>query len=145
MQIKEIEAEQTWEIRLPTLRPNGSLKDCVFEGDDEPSTTHFGCFAMDELVGIVSIYQQDNSEFKGSGYQLRAMATLPKVRGSGAGSKLLQTAESHAFCLGSDYIWANARASAQGFYLKYGYEIYGQQFEVQSVGPHFLMCKLNAV
>lgn len=141
--IQEITASETWPIRLAILRPHGQLRDCDFDGDNDADTRHFGAFLDDTLQGIVSIYQRQNSAFKGSGFQIRAMATMPEVRGQGVGSNLLEHAESYAFAVGADYIWANSRTSALGFYQNLGFVRHGQEFHIEGIGPHFLIQKLR--
>jgi len=97
------------------------------------------------LVGVVSIYKRLNSEVHtGCGFQIRAMATCDSVRGKGIGLKLLNSAETCAFDLGAHYLWANARTSATGFYKKAGYTVCGEEFDIQGVGPHFLIFLANA-
>lgn len=141
MQIREINAKQTWEIRWPVLRPNGTQADCVFEGDDEADTQHFGAYFEQALIGTVSIYHRAHSALLGNGYQFRAMATLPEVRGSCAGTRLLMHAEATVFNEGADYLWGNSRASALAFYLKLGYQSKGDEFEITGIGLHTLIYK----
>ena len=144
MEIREIQSKETLNIRLEILRPNGTLKDCVFPGDSEHTTKHFGAFIDHSLVGIVSIYKVGHSSFKGLGFQIRAMATLPEARGKGAGSYLLKSAEAYAFNHGADYIWANARTSAKEFYRKTGYCVSEYEFNIKGIGPHVIVSKTPA-
>lgn len=141
MEIREIESKQTLTIRLEILRPNSTLTDCIFPGDDDSDTKHFGAFIDNKLAGIVSIYKVDHAEFQGSGFQIRAMATLPYARGKKAGSSLLKKAEAYAFESHADYIWANARISAKDFYRKTNYAITDNEFIIEGVGPHVIVSK----
>lgn len=147
MYVMSVDVEATLGLRQKILRPGLGIEDCRFPGDWEATTTHLGCYAqsrlgMEQLVGIVSLYQQPNSSIMaGNGYQIRAMATDEQARGRGCGSALLSAAESEAAKVGADYLWANARISAQRFYEKQGYQVNPTQFLIEGVGMHVLIHK----
>ncbi len=141
MQIKQIPSVATIPLRNQILRPSRPESDCIYPGDDAPTTAHFAAYQGEQQVGIVSIYQVNFAEQHGVGYQIRAMATVAAVRGQGVGAQLLAHAEAYAMQHNADYIWANARASAQGFYAKQGYQIDQKVFEIKGVGPHHLATK----
>ena len=144
MKIQKIQASDTLALRKKLLRPNLSLEQCNYPGDSDISTYHLGCMINNDLSGIVSIYKRSNEDLhSGIGYQIRAMATCEKVRGQGVGLKLLREAENMAFNLSADYVWANARATAIGFYVKAGYKVIGKEFHVDGVGPHFIVYRTN--
>ncbi len=144
MKIQKIQASDTLALRKKILRPDFSLAQCNYLGDSDISTYHLGCMINNDLSGIVSIYNRANEDLhSGIGYQIRAMATCEKVRGQGVGLKLLREAENMAFNLGADYVWANARATAIGFYVKAGYKVIGKEFHVDGVGPHFIVYRTN--
>lgn len=141
MQIIEITAGETLRLRRNILRPGLELEQCNYPGDADSSTHHLGCYLNKQLVGIVSIYERSNFELQsGCGYQIRAMATSETVRGQGLGFSLLKAAEELAFKSGANYLWANARSSAIGFYKKAGYDIGDDEFQIEGVGAHFLIC-----
>ena len=141
MQIKAITAADTLRLRQQILRPGGDLTDCQFTGDTDRSTRHFGAYLESTLVGIVSVYARAYPELGRYGYQLRAMAVAESARGKQVGLKLLAVAEEAAFVASADYIWANARSSALGFYEKAGYQVLSDEFDIEGVGAHFLVFK----
>lgn len=143
MEIREIESQATLAIRLAILRPNSSLEDCVFPGDDDSSTKHFGAFIDNSLLGVVSIYRREHSGFHGIGFQVRAMATLPQARGKGVGYELLKKAEVYAFENSANYVWANARVSAIKFYENSEYNIDENEFYIEGVGQHVIVSKFS--
>lgn len=103
---------------------------------------HFGLFSSDTLIGILSIYKKDHQEICASdGWQLRAMGIREGFRGKGYASRLLRAAESEATNRGAQWIWANARRIAVGFYQERGYSILGGEFTIQDIGPHYLVYK----
>jgi len=145
MEIQHINASETLSLRNKILRPDLELAECSYPGDNDSSTHHLGCIHNDNLVGIVSIYERVHEELhSGSSFQIRAMATSESVRGQGIGLKLLRAAEALAFNSGAEYIWANAREVAIGFYIKSGYKIKGKAFNIPNVGSHFLVYKLSS-
>jgi GNAT superfamily N-acetyltransferase len=145
MQILDIKASETLSLRSKILRPGLDLAQCNYPGDSDDSTQHLGCVVNNELVGIVSIYERSNSQVhRGRGFQIRAMATCDTVRGKGIGLSLLKAAEQIAFDSGAKYIWANARASAIGFYKKAGHQIGHEEFQIEGVGAHFLVFLAHA-
>ena len=143
MQIKAITAADTLMLRQQILRPGGELTDCQFPGDTDRSTQHIGAYLKGDLVGIVSVYARACKELGENGFQLRAMAVSEAARGKQVGLKLLGAAEEAAFAAGADYIWANARASALGFYEKADYQVLGDEFMIEGVGAHFLVYREN--
>ena len=141
MQIKAINAADTLKLRQQILRPGGDLLGCQFPGDADCATRHFGAYLESTLIGIVSVYERAYPELGRYGYQLRAMAVAESARGKQVGLKLLAVAEEAAFVASADYIWANARSSALGFYEKAGYQVLSDEFDIEGVGAHFLILK----
>lgn len=142
MLIRRIKPIETLPIRHEILRPNGDISDCIYPGDDDQTTAHFAAIEDDVLLAILSIYRRSHLNIKNDvGYQLRAMATMPSIRGQGIGFKLLAAAERYAQQNNSVYLWANARVVALGFYSKAGYTVDSEAFEIKNVGPHFLVSK----
>ncbi len=145
MEIRAISPIETLELRQKILRQDFEVDQCVLPGDMDSTTHHFGCIIDHKIVGIVSIYKRKNLElYSGSGFQIRAMATSEAYRGKGIGIKLLNVAEDKAFSLGANYIWANARIAAIGFYKKSGYIISENEFEIVGVGKHVLVLQAQA-
>lgn len=140
--IQEITATDTYPVRHLVLRAGKPIESCHFEGDELPSTHHFGCFLDNQLIGVVSLFEAENLLLgAGKSFQIRGMAVLDSHQKQGIGETLVSKAESFCITEKARLIWFNARTSAVGFYQKMGYEIIGSEFEIKAVGPHFLMCK----
>jgi GNAT superfamily N-acetyltransferase len=142
--IREITAAETIAVRWPILRPGFPRETAVFPGDDDPNTRHFGAFdASGALVGVTSIYRAplpERPEEPGA-WQLRGMATLDAVRGSGHGRDLVIACEQAVVATGGAFLWCNARIVAAPFYAKRGWQILGEEFDIPTVGPHYRMWK----
>ena len=140
--IKKITDLETYFVRHAILRKGKPIETCKFEGDDLPTTHHFGYYLNDELIGIVSIFQNNNSIFAANNqYQIRGMAVLELHQKKGIGDLLVKHSEEYCKKMQSDLIWFNARTAAIGFYEKLNYTKVGTAFEIKDVGEHYLMAK----
>lgn len=142
MEVKQIDAKDTYSLRHKILRPHGSIEDCYYPGDNDDLTFHLGAYVNDKLVSVASFYMDNHPDIENEyQFRLRGMATLDEHRGQGMSSALLRTAfplikKNHV-----DTIWCNARTSAHGFYKKVGFEEIGRVFDIDPIGPHQLMRK----
>jgi len=140
--IKKITDLETFPVRHAVLRKGKPIETCQFEGDDLPSTHHFGYFLNENLIGIISIFKNNNSIFTSNNqYQIRGMAVLELHQKKGIGDLLVKYSEAYCIKMQTDLIWFNARTSAVGFYEKLGYVKIGAAFEIKDVGEHYLMAK----
>ena len=140
--VQEITATRTYPVRQLVLRAGKPIESCHFEGDELPSTHHFGYFTKDQLLGVISLFEAENTAFsEQKSFQIRGMAVLESHQKKGIGEALVREAETFCKKQKTTLIWFNARTSAVGFYKKMGYEISGSEFEIKEVGPHFLMYK----
>ena len=140
-EIRQITAEQTYPIRLDVLRPGRPLSEAIFAGDNDPETVHFGAFENGEQLGIASLYRAPfpHRPDVTDAWQLRGMATLPRVQGKGFGRALVDACIDHARAQGGRILWCNARSHAAGFYERAGFQVSGEEFHIPDVGPHFRM------
>ncbi len=138
--IKEIKAADTHTIRKKILRNTSDLP-VVFEGDTDENSFHLGAFKNNKIIGIATFMQVENSDFKGTQFQLRGMAALQEFQGNGVGSLLIEEAIQILKEKKANVVWCNARISAVSFYKKHNFEIIGDTFEVAQIGPHYKMYK----
>ncbi|MGK4567008.1 GNAT family N-acetyltransferase [Flavobacterium sp. 3HN19-14] len=143
--IKEISASETIPLRHIVLRAGKPVESCRFDGDELPSTFHLGYFEEDNLIGIISVFENKNSEFpEEKQFQIRGMAVSPLHQKLGIGQKLVQYAETAIIKKRGEIIWFNARIAASEFYSKMNYHVSGNEFEIPDVGLHFLMFKKSS-
>ena len=142
MDIKKISSLETYPVRHEVLRKGKPIETCQFKGDDDENTTHFGLYVEDKLIGIISIFKENNILFPElNQFQIRGMAVLEAFQGKGFGAKLVKEAENHCINLNTNLIWFNARENAVSFYKKLDYKIIGDSFLIPDVGIHFVMYK----
>jgi len=143
MIIKQIEAKDTYNIRHQVLRPNLPIETCQFDNDMDEDSFHLGGYNEDQLTSIASFYLDNNSQFPEEfQYRLRGMATIKEFRGRGYSTDLLSTAFPLIKNNHVKVLWCNARTESTEFYSKMGFETIGNVFDIDGVGPHFLMKKL---
>ena len=140
IEIRKIQPEETYEIRLEVLRKGMNLP-VQFSGDTDIETFHLGIFENHKLKGICSFMETTNALFKVSQFQLRGMATLPDVRGKGFGKLLLLKGIELLKNKGTKTLWCNARINALPFYIKLGFLQKGESFNIPQVGEHYKLYK----
>ncbi|WP_248927963.1 GNAT family N-acetyltransferase [Paenibacillus hamazuiensis] len=112
MEIKRIGKELTWPIRHMVMWPDKDIEYVKLKDDE--SGLHYGLFAENKLVSVVSLFiGRDEAQF-------RKFATLPEEQGKGYGSKLLQHVLDEMQASGVRRIWCNARRSKAGYYARFG-------------------------
>jgi predicted GNAT family N-acyltransferase len=138
--IKFVEIEDVLPIRKEILRPGKlTLDECRFPTDKLPGAFHLGLYLQGQLVSIASFHPQNHSTYTGDGIQLRGMATVEKYRRRGLGNQLLNFAIVYLRGQKVNYLWCNARKTALQFYLNMGFEQVSSEFEVQGIGPHYVL------
>lgn len=142
MEIKKISSVETYPVRHEVLRKGKPIETCIFKGDDNEQTIHLGLFLDVQLVGIISVFKEQNNLFSETNqFQIRGMAVLEEFQGKGLGTKLVKEAEKQCINLNANVIWFNARENAVPFYEKLDYKIIGDSFLIPEVGIHFVMYK----
>jgi ribosomal protein S18 acetylase RimI-like enzyme len=135
-----IKVEELLPLRNEVLREGRlTLDECRFPSDNIEGAFHLGYYVGDELACVASFHPQNYGEYEGKSYQLRGMATTEKYRGQGFGNQLVNFAIVYLRGQKANYVWCNARKAAVRFYKNLGFEIISNEFEVPSIGPHYVM------
>jgi ribosomal protein S18 acetylase RimI-like enzyme len=141
-EIKEISAFETIIVRHPVLRFGKPIETCRFEGDDLPTTSHFGLFYEDQLSAVISVFEEKSILFfEENQFQIRGMAVLEQHQKKGFGEALLKYCENQIRNKSEKIIWFNARETAVGFYEKSKYQRVGNGFEIADIGIHYVLFK----
>ncbi|KFF04220.1 GNAT family N-acetyltransferase [Flavobacterium reichenbachii] len=112
MEIKAIEASETWMIRHEVMWPEHPIAFVKLEEDK--LGLHFGAFDNGKLISIVSCFITEDE------MQFRKLATLEAYQGKGIASELLQYIFQIAKQKQLRKIWCNARMNKKSFYEKFG-------------------------
>lgn len=143
MKLTQIDLAQVYPLRHSTLRAGQPIETCYYPEDTLTGVFHMGAFDnQKQLIAIASFYPQDCPQIQSEkAYRLRGMACEELFQRQGVGSQLLQ--KSFDICLeeGADLLWCNARSSALSFYQKLGFKKVGSEFEIENIGPHYIMSK----
>jgi len=133
--IEQVEATATHALRAQELRQGRPLE---MDGDDAPYALHLAArLDGDEIVGVVRFHPRDCPWRPGEGsWQLRGMATDPRVRGLGVGRALVAAGLSRVVAGGGDLVWCDARQAAVGFYARIGFTAVTDPYDLRPVGLH---------
>ena len=143
--VTPVAATELHELRRRVLRENDAAKSVNEPRDAEPASMHFAGFVDGRVVVSASFYPTAapvRSEL--ISYQLRFMAVDFDVQGRGYGARLLDVAEQALRDAGAEQLWANARDTALGFYLKTGWDVIpgSGHISAESQLPHHVIVKL---
>lgn len=127
--IEEIPAGLTHDLRRRVLRGGRVDAEVVFPGDEAARSVHLAARRAPggPIVGVVSLLDEVETDGPGQGH-LRGMAVEEAERGRGVGRSLLEGVVVQADRRGWRWLWANARESALGFYLRAGWSVVGDPF-----------------
>ena len=144
VEITSIEVSKCYPLRHEMLRRGKPLETCYFDGDNSEGTFHLGAIVDNEIIGIISVYENDLTQFKNSkGAQFRGIAVALKHQRKGVASKLINCAEKETKKrMNPKYIWLNGRISANNLYLGRGFDLIGDPFEINTIGIHQRFIKI---
>lgn len=130
---EQLAVEWTRPLRQAILRPNLSLEQLA---DHEPPGAYaVGAFDEGRLVSVGFVAPDGTP----GGWRIRGMATSPEVRGRGAGAAVLESLVAYAVGNGATRVWCNARTPAKRFYERGGFVAVSEEFEIEGIGPHYVM------
>ena len=133
--VEQVDAAATNPLRAQELRQGRPVE---IEEDEAPYTLHLAArIDGGEIVGVVRLHPRDCPWRPGEGsWQLRGMATDPRVRGHGAGRALVAEGLARLSARGAQLVWCDARRPAVGFYERCGFTIVTEEYDLRPVGPH---------
>ena len=134
MRAVDIDLDDTYALRLAVLRENTPTRNVLFPEDHWSGVFHLGIRnEVDQLIAISSWVPRDLETSNGvRGLQLRGMATVHAMQGTGAGGMLVEAGIQRAEHLGFDQVWANARDTALAFYARHRFAVIGDGFIEQA-------------
>jgi GNAT superfamily N-acetyltransferase len=143
--VAPVDASDLHELRRRVLRENDATKSVDEPRDAEPTSMHFAGLLDGRVVVSASFYPM-TAPIRPEliSYQLRFMAVDLDVQGHGYGARVLDVAERALREAGAEQVWANARDTALGFYLKTGWELIpgSQHISGETQLPHHRIVKL---
>lgn len=141
--VREVPIEVTDDLRWQILRPN--LEPGSFEWPDfgGPGAATYAVFAGEEAISTVTIFPEACAWWPeaAAAWRLRGMATADGWQGRGVGRLALDATVTHTARAGGDLLWCNARIRAVPFYVRAGFEVHGDEFDIDPIGPHLAMAR----
>ena len=131
-------------LRHAVLREGMPRSAALFQGDDAPTSMHYGAFRDGRILCCATLHA---SQWQGApAWQLRGMATAPEARRQGLGRRVLERMEQDLRSIAARgeaplLLWCNARVPAVAFYRRMGWEVVSEQFDIPTAGPHVRMVK----
>ena len=141
LELRRALVEELISLRHGVLRYGLPRETAVFDGDDAPTTRHYGAFEGPAAVGCATLML---NQWEGEpAWQVRGMATDARFRSRGLGAALLEMAEGELAIERSPVrlLWCNARVPAVRFYKTLGWAVRCEPFDIPTAGPHVRMTK----
>ena len=141
MQVEEVAAEATHDLRWRILRGARPGAAVVFPEDSRPGAFHMAVRHDDTILAVASFSAEPAPYRPGrSAVHLRGMAVDGPFQQHGLGRLLVTTVIDRLRAEGVDVLWCNARDSAGGFYARLGFEVMGEGFVLPESGiAHHVM------
>jgi predicted GNAT family N-acyltransferase len=138
VELVELRPDDTHALRREALRTGTPSDEVVFDGDELATTFHLGIRADGAIVAISTWMERRYPDRPADrAYQLRGMATVDTLRGSGLGTRLLDAGLERCRSAGAALVWARARDAALSFYERHGFTTVGRGYVDLTTGlPH---------
>jgi predicted N-acetyltransferase YhbS len=138
--IELVSRDEILPVRHAVLRPNLPIETAMYAEDAYPEIFHLaGRGDNGEVVSCVTFFPEalDGAP----AWRFRGMATLPEHRGRGLGGELLRAGVAEAARRGARLVWCNGRSGATAFYVRHGFAVRGEEFDIAPIGPHYLFVR----
>ncbi len=141
--VVELSRDEILPLRVEVLRKGTPTRTCDYAEDNYADAKHFGIVRDGVVVGTSTWFAKECPERVGlAAVQLKGMATSEALHGEGLGTLLIDRGIEYACSLGAEVVWARARDSALGFYLKCGFEVIGDGFiDEPTAMPHHIVIR----
>ena len=137
--VVELTADETHALRLTVLRDDTPTQVVAFPEDELPGTFHLGVRDGTDVIAVSTWAPRPYNDTHA--VQLRGMATAAHRQGHGLGALLLEAGCLRAATV-AELVWARARDTALGFYLRHGFTIEGEGFiDGHTQKPHHVIVR----
>ena len=143
MDVVELTADRTHDLRRRVLRDGTASEELAWAGDELAATVHLGIVDRGRVIAVSTWTPRTFPAAPGTpAVQLRGMAVDPDHRRRGVGRQLLAEGCRRAAQRGAEIVWARARSSSLEFYLAAGFERHGAEFVDATTGlPHVVISR----
>ena len=142
LEINKVDAEKIRPLRHSELRKGQDFSTTSYLKDYEEDTFHMACIVDDKIVTCATFYPEKSIKIKSdNAYRLRGMATDSNFQRKGYARNLMNESFKELKKRDCDMVWCNARLVAVDFYKSAGFNIIGEIFDIEAIGPHYYMYK----
>ena len=130
--------EDIMALRVKVLRKDTPVTHCNYPEDAYEDVVHLGVKNENTVVGTSSWFRKECPDLDGeAAIQLKGMAVDDSLQGSGIGVQIIAAGLALATERGVSIVWARARDSALGFYVRCGFTEIGPGYIDEPTGmPH---------
>ena len=130
--------EDIMPLRVKVLRKGTPVTHCNYPEDTYEDVIHLGVKNENTVVGTSRWFRKECPDIVGeAALQLKGMAVDDSLQGSGIGVQIIAAGLALATERGVSIVWARARDSALGFYLRCGFTEIGPGYIDEPTGmPH---------
>ena len=140
--IRKVDAERIRPLRHSELRKGQDFSTTSYLEDYEVDTFHMACIVDEKIVTCASFYPEKSIKIiSDNAYRLRGMATASNFQRKGYATDLMSESFKELKNRNCDVVWCNARLVAVDFYKSAGFNIIGEIFDIEAIGPHYYMYK----
>jgi GNAT superfamily N-acetyltransferase len=133
----DVAPESIWETRQRNLYPDQTLRqnEALEAVLRNPSAICAAAIIHDDIIGCISVMNEPYMEFQ---LRIRWLGVDEAWRSKGIGINMLQRVQEYALSTKVG-IWCNVRIKATPLYKRLSFNIQGDAFEIEGVGPHLRM------
>ncbi len=140
--IRKVDAKKVRPLRHSELRKGQDFSTTSYLEDYEVDTFHMACIVDEKIVTCASFYPEKSIKIiSDNAYRLRGMATASNFQRKGYATDLMSESFKELKNRNCDVVWCNARLVAVDFYKSAGFNIIGEIFDIEAIGPHYYMYK----
>ena len=141
IEINLVKVEKIRPLRNKILRPGFPPSVVVYDCDSDQTCFHIAAKKNNKIIGSATFYEIPHESCQGKiVYRLRGMAVDFNYQKKGIGKKILRFAFQELKKRNVNFLWCNARLVAVNFYKKLNFKVYGEEFNIEHIGPHYVMC-----
>lgn len=145
--VEPVEPSRTLELRHQVLRPHLTLGEVAAATDDGPDVLTYAAVDTEsgQVLATGNLRREAPPEGLDAGspddpsWRLRGMATREDLRGQGLGALVLDACIEHVATHGGGLLWCSARLGARRLYARAGFSEWGDEYEIEHIGPHIRM------
>lgn len=127
--VVQVPVERILDLRRAVLRTGTTSSDPNYTEDELDGTVHLAVERDGNVIAASTwLPRPTPSAPDEPAFQLKGMAVADHLQGEGIGTILLDAGIARAAAAGARLVWARARDSALGFYLRHGFVVVGEAF-----------------